>query len=354
MIRPSRSNQDYGPNRELLESIIALMHGVDPGALNNALTWFPQPNKAQQARGIGMRLDCIIYTDSLKCLSYLVKHELGGSDHRPVIATLSLGNVAPGMRLTLPITNMGVDRHTYLPIEEEKLLLSEFGILALKAQGKSNLSCPKPELSPELITLGIKKFALSSNKQSVLIRVEIALGLQPHRRRLLALVDTGSTYNLIDYKFALTCVANYQAQFDPIDVPALILGDGVTFIKPLGALRSIRVDFIDSNSDDVPQVTDFIVIDSIDEKVVVGHQFFMEGHGKSSKRCLHGGEISYSKQCITFGARSVPWRYELTNATSQDTRFMECMVDTTIAHCDTRRATRLYRALGILLPLEPG
>jgi hypothetical protein len=65
--------------------------------------------------------------------------------------------------------------------------------------------------------------------------------------------------------------------------------------------------------------------------MIVGHHFFLEGHGKSSKRRLQDGEISYSRQCITFGSRSVPWRYELSANISKDSRFMKCKVTTTVA-----------------------
>ena len=55
--------------------------------------------------------------------------------------------------------------------------------------------------------------------------------------RMLALVDTGCTYNLIDKSFARKCVQAYDDTFEEMDIAPLILGDGITPLKPIGVLR---------------------------------------------------------------------------------------------------------------------
>jgi hypothetical protein len=145
----------------------------------------------------------------------------------------------------------------------------------------------------------------------VLIRVEVAFG--DDLTHTLALVDTGSTYNLIDAEFAMQFTTNYEDFFEAVDIPPLVLGDGVSSIQPLGVLRSTKFAFIDDKKQPLVKVSDFVVIRDLQEKVVVGHQFFIESHEERSlaPHPQPKVEISYAKQCLLFGRIPIPWRTKL-------------------------------------------
>ena len=57
----STAGDDFTRNRELLETVISTLDGVDAGQRDHKFTWFPQPNKCMQRRQIGMRIDYIIH-----------------------------------------------------------------------------------------------------------------------------------------------------------------------------------------------------------------------------------------------------------------------------------------------------
>jgi hypothetical protein len=156
----------------------------------------------------------------------------------------------------------------------------------------------------------LAQYSQTANDHRVLIRVELTFQRARHLAHVLALVDTGSTYNLIDQHFAMNEVVNYSACFETIPIPPLILGDGVSSIQPLGILRGTRFAFIDAKRQPLVKVSDFIVIHDLQEKVVIGHQFFIESHEERvhSPHPQPKVEISYGKQALLFGRVHIPWR----------------------------------------------
>jgi exonuclease III len=102
----STSEEDFTPNRSLLEIAIATIEGIDADQDGHTLTWFPQPNKIMQRRHIGMRIDYIIYDKRLTCEQYSVQSLLGGSDHRPVTALLSNDKKSLPLEVHLPIARL--------------------------------------------------------------------------------------------------------------------------------------------------------------------------------------------------------------------------------------------------------
>jgi transposase InsO family protein len=163
----------------------------------------------------------------------------------------------------------------------------------------------------------------------VLIRVELAFGDVRPPTHTLALVDTGSTYNLIDAAFAMRNLAKYDENFEAVVLPPLVLGDGVSCIQPLGILRAVEFAFIDDKKQPLVKVSDYVVIRDLQEKVVIGHQFFIESHEirRESPRPQPKVEISYARQCLLFGRIPIPWRYETTNV-NPNSRFLVCHADT--------------------------
>jgi exodeoxyribonuclease III len=102
---------DYCDHRVVLECLIATL-GVDAGQREHAFTWYPQPNKANQARKIGMRIDYILHCSTLVC---------DGS--RPTL---------PPCLAIAPLTS--ILPPTSLPIEEETRIIQQFGRMAFEHQ----------------------------------------------------------------------------------------------------------------------------------------------------------------------------------------------------------------------------
>jgi hypothetical protein len=167
----------------------------------------------------------------------------------------------------------------------------------------------------------LARFSLTSDSNRVLIRVQVEF----HPLRVLALVDTGSTYNLIDEEFAKNVVVKYHECFEALLIPALILGDGVTTMQPLGVLRRISFAFVDDKHQLLYKTSDFVVIQALNEKAVIGHHFFMDAHESVQHQAK--GEISYALQALKFGRTIVPWCYETTQPRAQ---FLVCSLDTVI------------------------
>ena len=126
-----------------------------------------------------------------------------------------------------------------------------------------------------------------------------------------------------------------------MDIAPLILGDGSP-LKPIGVLRRAAFDFIDSDGKPLSHTSDFVVLDPLDEKLIIGHQFFMEGYTNRQVPRKSAGEISYAKQSLVFGRKMVPWKYEITmpalhiamtlkdNSSLAPSQFLICLYDTKI------------------------
>ena len=161
--------------------------------------------------------------------------------------------------------------------------------------------------SHEQIQGSLRRLHLAKDNHHILIRVEILIGSQ----RVLTLVDTGFTYNLLDKQFAIDCIKSYSTTFEEMDIAPLILGDGSP-LKPIGVLRRAAFNFIDSTGKPLSHTSDFVVLDPLNEKLIIGHQFFMEGYTNRQVPRKSAGEIYYAKQSLVFGRKLVPWKYEIT------------------------------------------
>jgi hypothetical protein len=340
----STAGDDFTHNRKLLEVAIETMEGVDAGQKGHGFTWFPQPNKSTQRRNIGMRVDYIIYDKRLTCESYSVQSLLGGSDHRPITATLSKNTNPSSLKDNLPTTRLSsICPSSQLPLKDEIECIAQFTLLSIKSDLQNSIDgdeVPYTNITDSCgeIRNSFHTFALSKDSSNILIRVEISIGSQ----RMLALVDTGSTYNLIDKSFAIQCVQAYSDAFEEMNIAPLILGDGITPLKPIGVLRCTAFDFIDSYGKPLSHTSDFVVLDPLDEKLIVGHQFFIQGHASKPIPRHPPGEISYAKQALVFGRKLIPWKYEISGSNfniaaplkdqtgTTRSQFLTCLSDTKI------------------------
>jgi exodeoxyribonuclease III len=125
---------DYGDHRIVLETLIAAL-GRDPGQHQHDFTWYPQPNKANQARKIGMRIDYILHSPTLICTEFTTMHLTGGSDHRPIGATLKLPGSAPPLPPCIALAPLtAILPPTSLPIVDETSIIQQFGRMVLQQQ----------------------------------------------------------------------------------------------------------------------------------------------------------------------------------------------------------------------------
>jgi hypothetical protein len=147
-------------------------------------------------------------------------------------------------------------------------------------------------------------------------RIKVPARFNENQGDVLIVVDTGSTYNLIDRDFATTFITDHAQSIMTVNIPALTLGDGTTRMKPIGIMRGVHFRFQDTDGHPVNRTSDFIVMNPLVEGVILGHQFFIQGHeGNTPNPSDEAPEISYRQQSITFGGRRIPWCYSTRDPT---------------------------------------
>jgi hypothetical protein len=172
----------------------------------------------------------------------------------------------------------------------------------------SNPSNPQCAATPETRCPILMMDTIVDTSQT---RIKVPARFSEGQDDVLIVVDTGSTYNLIDENFATLFITDHERSIRTTNIPALTLGDGTTRMKPIGIVKGVRFRFLDTNGHPVNRTSDFIVMNPLVEGVILGHQFFIQGHEGSTANPSgdDAPEISYRQQSITFGERQIPWCY---------------------------------------------
>ena len=181
------------------------------------------------------------------------------------------------------------------------------------------------------LTQSLARCALLTEEASVVIRVCISVG---HSGTTLALVDTGSTYNLIDLDFARTHIIDFEKVFKKQDIPGITLGDGETKIYPCGIVRNVPFSMTNTEGQIVFSYGTFVVIAnfSTSELLVIGHRYFLTGASRQgSSKHRRPAEISYSLRCLYEGTDRIPWQYHLPDLSSRSRALMLTRKSTTLA-----------------------
>ena len=119
-----------------------------------------------------------------------------------------------------------------------------------------------------------------------------------------ALIDTGSTYCLIDRKILeeiSTLTPSAVGRVTQITPIILSLGDGSTAskINP-DAVTMLDVYFFTQEGDEISVHQKFFVCPELNELLVIGHRFFQDNRE-------NGADLSYTKSSLLLKGRLVPW-----------------------------------------------
>ena len=156
--------------------------------------------------------------------------------------------------------------------------------------------------------------------------------------KVLALVDTGSTFNLISHDFATLHVPGFKDKFEKHHgMPSLTLGDG-TLMSTQGWIDNIQISMTNRKGKIVHTHANFLVVQALPEKIVIGHQYFLDSFQKTGRQA----EISYSKKSILLGRHRIPWTYELPDAPGHSRNYMTCNTYCRIPPHTTQRVPSTY------------
>jgi len=86
-------------------------------------------------------------------------------------------------------------------------------------------------------------------------------------------------------------------------MPSLTLGDG-TLMKTEGWIDQVQVNMTSRHGRTVKMYANFLVVQSLPEQVVIGHQYFLESHRTTGR----SAEISYPKKAYSWGGIKSPGR----------------------------------------------
>ena len=164
------------------------------------------------------------------------------------------------------------------------------------------------------VEMCMARYAYTKDSEACVIRINIAMELDD----VLALVDTGSTYNLINLEFAKENVSQFHKKFTKQrNMPSLSLGDG-TKMKTHGWIDNVKMSMTTAQQQSINICANFLVIAKLPENIVLGHQYFME----SRKLPAEVAEISYAKKAVLIGKHRIPWKYQLTQTPTRNRGFM--------------------------------
>ena len=264
---------------------------VDP---SKNVTWYERPHKPK----FGMRIDYILVPHQFSSLiRNYARLAVIGSDHLPIICTI-LSKSGEKREATPLISRNGLYNLLNLAgaSSMQQPVLTQNDCKMLRAL--DNLMLDLPVMQPkfglhyaELIPLKIKTSS---------VRIEIRVG---HWRYANALIDTGSTYCLIDRKILDDILvampsAGKATEINPI---LLSLGDGSTASKVNpDAVIMLDVYFQTRDSDEISVCQKFFVCPELNELLVIGHRFFQDNR-------KHGADLSYEKNSLLLKGMQLPW-----------------------------------------------
>ena len=111
---------------------------------------------------------------------------------------------------------------------------------------RDNMTPPASASTDQDMIKGLTKFALRIEQDSAVV-IKVLFTFGGSQGFLVTLVDTGSTFSLLDIKIARERLPLFETLFKAKDMPVLTLGDGVNTMKPLGVLENITFFFKGEN-----------------------------------------------------------------------------------------------------------
>jgi hypothetical protein len=299
---------------------------------------------------IGMRLDYILVPKPFQIEQYGVLDRISGSDHRPVRATVTkkirpiqqhvspdlFARVAPllpakisvdeavnGYRIFAALANNTAgtalesefEMAGETPVEkiEEQptnhpapLCVSATAALdepvidqkaeepdaECPAMFKRSAPTPLAESRPPKADASAKAGKRLSLSQTIFVAVCFGA------LSWISMVDTGSTYCLLDQGFAQKAVNNYATHLKPTSMK-LTLGDGETTLGAIGMIQ-VLIGFQNSSGETVSLWQDFLVMDKLLDRVVLGHRLFQD----HTHRKL---DIGYQQNALLIDNTTIPW-----------------------------------------------
>ena len=321
----------------------------DLGEDQHQFTWFPEPTTSNQNRQCGMRIDMMLAP--VHCVRYAtvqVLSHIKGSDHRPLVMDIATSYAQPTpasdahdadhiantlqmsqLSLAQEVSYIGQLARSYtdsepMPTESCYESCEPFGIIqtktihdkttkdAMTGDKSSDLNfetgCPPEDqkgfqLSDASLLKSI--LFLYNDASTIGIRVRVSVG---RSSIICVLVDTGSTFNLLEYNFAKENIHDFKTRFSKRDMAPLTLGDGSMALQPCGIIEDVTLMFERSLGKYKTSSSTFVVIRGLPDLAIIGHDFFLSSHLTKGGRCPNA-EISYARQSIRLGHIHIPWAY---------------------------------------------
>ena len=359
-----RSNDPWQELKPHFEAFLLARALCDIGQNSGRYTWFPEPTRHSQIKRIGMRIDFALSPKQFSSCTLSILSHVRGSDHRPVVMDISVKSISSDdalrnnqLSMTVPqsgkalkdeltfiklLTNLCIedsnDSNDQEDIVDTNSSYPDFGTISSKTNPET-IILPMSKTDPDSSTFtpitqeGIKGgiFKIYNESRTIGIRVRLRLELS---NIITALIDTGSTHTLVQYKFAEAHISNFKSRFKPMEMEALILGDGSRSLKPLGYVDHVKLHFEKSNDKYVLTTTTVVIVRGLPDDIIIGHEFFLRSHKHEGVGNGPRAEISYARQSLRLGHIHIPWAYY----NDGDVRYskLQASTDLVYAQGDTR------------------
>ena len=259
------------------------------------ITWYERPHRPKY----GMRIDYILVPHQFSSLVRdYTRLAVIGSDHLPIICTIS-SKSGEKREATPLISRNGLYNLLNLagvsPMKQPLLTQSDCNMLRTLDKLMVKLPWRQPKFGLQYAASIPLKIKTSS------VRIALKVGQWGYAN---ALIDTGSTYCLIDRKILeeiSTLTPSAVGRVTQITPIILSLGDGSTAskINP-DAVTMLDVYFFTQEGDEISVHQKFFVCPELNELLVIGHRFFQDNRE-------NGADLSYTKSSLLLKGRLVPW-----------------------------------------------
>ena len=292
--------------RDYFNTLISSMNLADAAKILNSnsvydasnpsknITWYERPHRPKY----GMRIDYILVPHQFSNLVRdYTRLAVIGSDHLPIICTIL--SKSGEKREAIPLVSRNglynlLNLAGTSPMQQPVLTQNDCNMLRTLDKFMVGLPLRRLNYGAQYAASMPLKIKTSS------VRISLKIG---HWGYANALIDTGSTYCLIDRKILEEILTQTPSigevtQITPI---LLSLGDGSTAskINP-DAVTMLDVYFFTQEGDEISVCQKFFVCPELNELVVIGHRFFQDNR-------KNGADLSYEKNSLLLKGRLLPW-----------------------------------------------
>ena len=258
------------------------------------ITWYERPHRPK----FGMRIDYILVPQKFSSLVRdYTRLAVIGSDHLPISCCIlsksgQKREVAPfssqnGLYHLLNLTGVSQMQQPKLTQNDCKLL-----------RAVDKLMLETPTLRPK--HTGYHTIAPPIKTKTSTPRIELKVGRWRYAN---ALIDTGSTYCLIDREVVREILLETPTAGKIIEIQPILLslGDGSTAneVNPNGVIM-LEVNFETRCGKETGVCQKFFICPKLNELLVIGHRFFQDNRHK-------GADISYEKNSLLLKGFELPW-----------------------------------------------